>query len=136
MTEKKEKKSAWFYVMIIMGFFFVWLVLAQVINESSDNDSIYYKESISGDYSTSYEKDESSQTISLNGINMDKTLNYPSQIIELRLNGNYNIITITKETKVLEVRLNGIGNTINLCSIHSPSIKENGVDNNINYLNC
>lgn len=78
----------------------------------------------------------SSETIVINGINQKRTLNHPSETIDLILNGQYNVVTITKETIISRIDLNGVGNIINLCSTHSPQINENGIDNNIKYLSC
>ena len=132
---KKQKNISWTPI-IITAMILVFLLVI-IFGFNSNNSS--YENSKSTKTSDNFFENtfgNDVQEISINGVNQEKTLNYPNQEISLDLNGNYNTMTITKETLIVEIDLNGIGNTLNLCKTHSPQINENGIDNNINYLNC
>jgi hypothetical protein len=145
MRKKQQDDSIWKEVLTILGvitlvFILGLLVVNQSTIQSSNENSLSssYKRTYSNLYSNNneYESYGNAQEISINGISMKKTLNYPSQTINLDLNGIDNVITVTKHTIISEVDLNGADNTLNLCTTHSPSIYENGINNDINYLNC
>lgn len=128
---KKQRNISWNPI-IITAMVLVFLLV--IIFGFNSNNYAYENSRFTKTSENSFGNDI--QKISINGINQEKVLNYPNQEISLDLNGNYNTITITKETLIVEIDLNGIGNTLNLCKIHSPQIVQNGIDNDINYLDC
>ena len=132
---KKQKNISWTPIIITAMILIFLLVIIFGFN-SDDYVSENSKSTKNQDNFFDNTLENNIQEISINGINQEKNLNYPNQEISLDLNGNYNTITITKETLIVEINLNGISNTLNLCKTHSPQIDENGIDNNINYLNC
>lgn len=114
---------------------FLLIVIVNGLNQE-EQDSKYFDEykSVQDNEYTSTPLD--TKTISLNGIGLQKTINYPNQIVNLNLNGQDNVIEVTKLTTIEEINLNGIRNKINLCLTHSPTINDNGLYNEINYLEC
>jgi hypothetical protein len=132
--QNKSKKSAWFYVAIIFGIIFIYALVSQLISHSEDNE-------IKGNYSytstTSENNVKSSNTVSINGMNVVQTINYPHEIIDLKINGQYNIITVSKVTQISKLDLIGQYNKVNLCKdIHSPQINDIGQYNKVIYISC
>ena len=130
---EKHKKTNWTTI-IISGMLLLFL-LAIVFGWGAKDDSINTDESRQD--SQNYDNvEEDFQTISLNGIGLQRTLNYPNQEIKLDLNGQDNVVNVTESTIITEIDLNGLRNTINLCLTHSPKVNENGINNRVNYLSC
>ncbi len=135
MARNKEKKSAWFYIMVIVAFFFVWLTVAQMINKDSTYD-YEIKENLNQEYHNNVVP-APTETIIVSGMNNIKMIDNSNVRVKLTISGVGNVITITKNTDVIKIILSGQNNKINLCSgIHSPSLIEGGLDNNIIYRNC
>ena len=130
MTDSK-KKISWTPIIIVAMVLIFLLII--IFNFPSGEISDFTQ---SSDNLISNAIGNEVQEVSINAISQVRTINYPNQEISLDLNGNYNVVTITKETFVVEINLNGVGNTLNLCKNHSPQIEENGISNDIDYLDC
>lgn len=121
--QEKQKKSAWFYVAVIVGLILVYSLMTQ----SGDNVSSENTQFIKGTY-----------TYTWSGNNDVTTLHRPEDKVSIVISGSDNILIITKETEVSKIVLSGMNNQINFCKegYSIPELTKSGLNNQINIIDC
>ena len=77
------------------------------------------------------------ETVYVDATYEDFVIDRPSTSVHLTINGNGNIVEVTKETGLKNLNLNGNENSIKLCDgIHDPAIKNSGEENEIIFAFC
>ena len=76
---------------------------------------------------------DDTETITVSGIENNKTINILDKQVRLAVSGVDNIVTVTKETNLIEVIISGIDCIVKVSRTHSFSSTITGIDSEIVY---
>lgn len=153
----KARKSAWFYVAIIIGILAILTIaiialsknniLSPYLNVNSTTTNTaklsLYAPVTTSNYNyipnTNSNQIKGVYTYTISGINENNYLDRPNDIVTIVLSGINNVISVSSETEVSSIILSGNNNIINFCNGNYPipsDIVQSGNNNQINPVNC
>jgi hypothetical protein len=77
------------------------------------------------------------ETVYVDASHEEIVIDRPANTIQLTVNGDGNLVTVTKETRLSRLKANGNENVIKLCEgIHDPKMEGIGTNNKANFFSC